>query len=859
MAFLLDFMDKLRSGGDEDEPGGFPDMNYVVGNTSGLDVGNIPTPIAQRVGDQAQIGGSVMEVQIYNPSTFHVDKEELISTINQLGIDISLHSEPNSGFASAYRTRGQQAQGYETVHSYFTNYLNELAIFKREVENREEVDFDITRINPHISTSPLPPLEERMASDVGLDPFGFQINDVTEEIYKRRSDAGQNIYENEEFLRRLYYTFFVEEVDFAFQYYNLFSRYSNKFDQEWEDVQRGATNEYYDWKTDEETEDMVEGIQEKIALLRTAQMQDRGISSVWIDITSESELSEPIPQFRVTEGSQGYEVEETGEIEDISEFFPNRRGGPGAASLNALSDPVYRLGDDEEDFILEQIIEAAGPMDGVSDEQKEQVDYDDDWGQRVKQELKSCLDELWKGNGEEKISIDAKIQALNSHFDIQQMKIQELAYENNDDVMDKRAEKVFMGRTDYFVKEGPEKEVHMDKHQQMLRNLFQNFEQQMWMEANIFYRIIPAWMKNSSALESDTHEGWEAPEFIWETLVENKWSGEFDLDMTDPDQPGGYFDALEKEEFKMDVAAAVSACFVWGHFTQKKSHFEISGEEHVEDTDGDHTWMEWMNRYGIGVNLEAMHGSPQQLLKIWRPKDIVTAARAINITARNELGEIHPELDDSIAKFTIDMEHTASFGVDPWKEMEHLIEQEQALADRDDHGAIVDREKPLAKIMRNYHLMKPGLESQQGTRHGPFDRGDRTLYTWLYHLVEAGFARNPEETAAIMYEQGEEKAETTYMARISMDLIELGVEPEELDPVNVSPEGDYDSRKEALIAKFFGIDKASTSVEWAKIEEHAFDPLQGLLEAEEFDYTYSGRAALSNDNRAGEWNQEEYK
>ncbi|MFB6241635.1 MAG: hypothetical protein ABEJ36_02420 [Candidatus Nanosalina sp.] len=854
MSFLLDFMEKLKPGGEESEGDsrGFPDMNYVVGNTSGLDVGNIPTPIAQRVGDQAQIGGSVMEVQIYNPSTFQVDREELISTINQLGIDISVHSEPNSGFASAYRTRGQQAQGYKTVHNYFSSYLNQLAIFKRTVENMQGVDFDITRINPHISTSPLPALEERMASDVGLDPFGFQINEMTEEVDNRRSEASQNIYENDEFLRRLYYTFFVEEVDFAFQYYNLFSRYSNKFDQEWEDVQRGATNEYYDWKTEEEPDNLIDGLQEKIALLRTAQMQDRGIDTVWLDIIDDAELDNPIPTFSWDE-EEG-ELNKQDDIEDLQELVGSLR------EFRSLSQELHQFQDDEEDFILENIISAGGPMQqGVPEEAKEAADYDERWAELVKEGVKSCLDELWKGNGEEKISIDAKIQALNSHFDIQQMKIQELAYENNAETMDKRAEKVFMGRKDYFIKEGPEEQVHMDKHQQMLRNLFQNFEQQMWMESSIFYKIMPAWMKNSNAVNNSKHEGWEAPEFIWETLVENKWGDEFDLDLTNPDDPGGYFDALEKEEFRMDVAAAVSACYVWGHYTQKKSHFEISGEEYVEDEEGDYTWMEWMNRYGIGVNLEAMHGDPQQLLKIWRPKDIVTAARAINITARNELGEIHPELDECIAKFTIDMEHTASFGVDPWKEMKRLIEQEEDLAKREDHGAIVDHGKPLAKIMRNYHLMKPGLESQQGTRHGPFDRGDTMLYTWLYRLVEAGFARNPNEEAAIMYEQGEEKAETTYMARISMDLIELGVEPEELDPVNVSTDGDYDSREEALIAKFFGIDEASTSVEWAKIEEHAFDPLQGLLEAEEFDYTFSSGAAVQNDNRPNEWKQEEYK
>jgi hypothetical protein len=62
-----------------------------------------------------------------------------------------------------------------------------------------------------------------------------------------------------------------------------------------------------------------------------------------------------------------------------------------------------------------------------------------------------------------------------------------------------------------------------------------------------------------------------------------------------------------------------------------------------------------------------------------------------------------------------------------------------------------------------------------------------------------------------------------------------------------------------LIAKFFGIDESSTAAEWAKIEQHAFDPLEGLLEAEEFDFTYSGRAATDSGTRPAEWMNEEYR
>jgi len=227
-----------------------------------------------------------------------------------------------------------------------------------------------------------------------------------------------------------------------------------------------------------------------------------------------------------------------------------------------------------------------------------------------------------------------------------------------------------------------------------------------------------------------------------------------------------------------------------GHFTQKEGHFKIENEEYVEDIETDTTWIEWMNEYGIGVNLEAMPGSPQEMYKIWRPKDIVAAARAVNITARNELDEINEDLDGMPAKFTIDLEHTATFGLDPWKTMDDLIEQEKDLAESKlakKYNLKVDADKPLAKVLRMWHLMRAGLEPQQGTLHGPWDRGDTQLYTWLYKMIDAGFARNPDEIAYIMYEVGGDDRGTVYTARIAMNLIELGVSPEDLDPAKVDP------------------------------------------------------------------------
>lgn len=910
MSFLIDSLKEKFDFEDnpDHDPGSF---NYIVGNTSGMDVtADIPSEIAQRVGQLAQRGGSVMEIKLENPTTFFIDRQALYETIEGLGLDVSFHSDPNVGYTSSYKTG--RGRGFDITHDYFTKYIQNYASFKKEVEERDNLTFKSGRINPHISTDNLPPLHERMADDVSLDPFGYKITELSEEVYRKKSQKGKNIYDNKEFLRRLYYTFLLEEVDYDFQYYNLFSRYSNKFEEEWIEARRAATNEYYNYQTDPENEE-VEGIygslEAKISVIRTASQSDKGIDTVWFSVLKEhGEFEGEVLEidFSISRGNGvEYSYSKNNKELEVSEIV-GRRNGEEALGLNPLPRVMYGLNerpeqaltpnveqDDNEfqEYAGSNFVELNG-LDNLEDldddDRREASEYIEektieivqdqgifeDNKEAIQKQVIEALDTLWTGNGEERMSIDAKIQALNSHFDVQQMKIQELAYElemedeSEEDGIEDHAEKVLMGEPEYFEKEGPEEDMDLDKHGELLRNLISaNFEQQIWMESNIFYRVIPAWMKVADE-ESDGHEGFDAPKFIWDTIVERRWGDEYDLDLRNPRADEGedpkYLDLLEENrEFRMDVAAASAAVYFWSHFTQIEDKFKIEGKEHVPMDEGHYTWIEWMNKYGIGVNMEAMAGSPNEMFKLWRPKDMVTACRAINITARNELEDIHEDLDGAPAKFTIDMEHTASFGVEPWHEMELLIEQEEWLADhQDDYNVKADEENPLAYMVRMYHLTKPGWETSQGTghTHGPFRKGDKELYEWLYKMVEAGFGKNSGEVAYVMYEVGGEQTGTVYQAQLAMDLIELNVAPEDLDPSKVDPNSEYDNEEEALMARFFGMDRPNFNREWAKIEEHAFDPLDGLLQAEGFDFTWSGSAAIEQGgNRPNEWKNEEYQ
>ncbi|MFT4867979.1 MAG: hypothetical protein ACI9LV_000592, partial [Candidatus Nanohaloarchaea archaeon] len=857
--FILSRLKENFDVSEEEEQEGFPDMNYLIGNSSAMDIGEVPTPMDERIGYAAQVGGSVMELQITNPATFTLERDAMISTIDQLGIDVTLHSDMNAGYTTAYKTGAGESYGYDTVEQYFTEYLQELAGFKKEVERRGNGEplFNIGRINPHISTSPLPALNERMAQDVAVDPFGFEINDYDENARKQRNKESRNIYKNPEFLRKLYHTLFLEVSNYPFQQYQTFASYSNEFDQEWLKAQHRAAEKLLKKETDT--------LDDIIGTILTARRQDQGIESAWLELIDDKSVGTEVPIYEIEFDTEGedlqYSIDKKGSFSGIKETLTALTGSdsPGLASVGRAVNQITEF--NVESIIINDQTDLArlrnsGKWGEIKADINSRIDREE-ISTKLESSIREALIELWGGNGggdpdKQYISQDAKWNALQSHLEIQQIRIFENAYNIGREEYDieELAEDVFSGAdmSLFDAKEREHIEDAEEMHEDMLERLLtgQQFQREMWKESKIFYQIIPAWMSSSSNDSHENHQGWDAPEFIWETVIESKWGEkeDIDLDLTDPRNgvDGGdnhFMDLLENDrEFQMDVAAAVGACYAWAHFTQRKNRFDLKGRdfglsqsEQSEVENKGWTWMKWMNRFGIGVNLETMAGGPQQKFKIWRPKDIAVTAHAINMTARKELDELNDEIDGRPAKFTIDMEHVATMGAPPMKEMERFFDQEDELAEERPELEI-DEDKPVAKVLRQMHLMDPGVEGQRGTYHGAFDRGNKQLYEWLYRFVEKGFTRNENEPGTVLFELAEHKGESSYMMRITMNMIELGIKPEEVTPDNVDPSRDeYKDEREALIARFFGMDKANYSKEWAKIEEHAFDPLEGLLEA----------------------------
>ncbi len=799
MAFLLDSL-KQKFSKDQEEEKGFSDMNYLIGNTSGMDIGqDVPSPLDQRIGRMAQIGGEIMEVQITNPATFQIDRPELFNVINQLDLDITLHGDPNIGFAGAYATRSQGAAGYNIVHRYFHRYIDQLAAFKYEVQQRDDLDFEVGYVNMHASNETIPPMEERLASDISVDPFGEQTIDI--------ADRGKqfNIFRNEEFMENMFDYWFLEVIEQPWQYYRqVFSDKSEDFRREWRDAREEIADSHY-------TGDLVQDVEDKVGLIQTAQQVDQGVETTFLDYCGEAEFSPfTIDQQTVRGGSRTITISTLADLQDIG-----RRGL--FSQIRMLSRDLHRIRSGNVES--EEITQNAGKIEAA---------------------LNDVIDRLWGMNGHDTdLSVEAKESALTRNYDIERSQI----FEQAEDKAEDAAREAF-AHEDWDVR------------REILENLASGRPRDEFLkESAIFLRIMPAWMQTADASYGEKHPGWDAPKFIWEAIVDDTFDGYEE-----------YQEYLnESRENVLNVLAAVGCCYIWGHFTQNPNKFtqdafKTNGFEPPELKDGDegiYTWVEWMNKFELKINLEAMFGDPGQLRRVWRPKDIAVACRAINKTAEKQSEDWAEEYKGAIAKFTIDMEHTSSYGVDPFREIETLIEQEKEMAKEGKTGA--NPEKPLADIIKTYHLTKPGWEQQSGHRHGPFARGDATLYKWLYRLVENGFARNPEEKGIVMFEVGGEYREEMYVIRVAMDMIQRGITPDDLDPDRVPLEGNYENVEQELLGRFFGMDRPNFNREWAKIEEHAFDPLKGLLETTEFDHTWSSRAAIERDNRPAEWKEEEYK
>jgi hypothetical protein len=157
----------------------------------------------------------------------------------------------------------------------------------------------------------------------------------------------------------------------------------------------------------------------------------------------------------------------------------------------------------------------------------------------------------------------------------------------------------------------------------------------------------------------------------------------------------------------------------------------------------------------------------------------------------------------------------------------------------------------LGKFLLVFHV---GAPKPYHPAHEPIDIGSEAqfwIYKYAYELRKLGFGAGENE-GIFIFERGGARGQTPAQfigqsaaaLRIIVEYLEKNVEPEKLPP------------------EFYGISPREILAEerqLAIIREHFFDPLKGLLQVPEEEYTFLGSKAIEKGKRPEEWKKEEMR
>ncbi|MDY6768673.1 MAG: hypothetical protein SVW02_01040, partial [Candidatus Nanohaloarchaea archaeon] len=316
-------------------------------------------------------------------------------------------------------------------------------------------------------------------------------------------------------------------------------------------------------------------------------------------------------------------------------------------------------------------------------------------------------------------------------------------------------------------------------------------------ESSIFRRIIPVWMP-----------------FAKQDPVREMWENITDQEFADHEEAINWLyreeEAMDQPRLEEDVIAAATGAYVWGHFTQVPPGYE---------KERDKSLLKLLEEADVYWSFESHMAGPAENARIWKPKDMIEVVKAINSTpveVKNDKGEFEERPVDR-TRITIDMEHIATQKIDPmW-----VIDPDEE-GEREGYKGLDDGDGEY--IMIN-HVTHPYI-TEEGHQHGPIRRGDTRVYRYLHKLVEKGMTKD-EKPTVVMYEIGSEKDETLYMLRLILNMIEHGIEPEQLvdeEAAEIINKEEPANLEEYLIQKFFGVTDTEVQHEWQEIHQHALDP-----------------------------------
>jgi hypothetical protein len=188
-----------------------------------------------------------------------------------------------------------------------------------------------------------------------------------------------------------------------------------------------------------------------------------------------------------------------------------------------------------------------------------------------------------------------------------------------------------------------------------------------------------------------------------------------------------------------------------------------------------------------------------------------------------------------------DQEHYLHNNLDPLNEIKSLQAELNS-----------SEEKDAGKYILVFHV---GAPKPYHPAHQPIDIGSEAQY-WIYRyafeLRKLGFGKNGNE-GIFIFERGGARGgqypaqfigQSAAALRIIIEFLEKEIEPEKLPP------------------EFYGISSReilSEDRQLAIIKEHFLDPLKGLIQVPEEEYTFLGSKAIEKGKRPEEWKKEELR
>lgn len=267
---------------------------------------------------------------------------------------------------------------------------------------------------------------------------------------------------------------------------------------------------------------------------------------------------------------------------------------------------------------------------------------------------------------------------------------------------------------------------------------------------------------------------------------------------------------IEDDDFRLHSyiwVSAVSAKYIWGHLNQEKNQGFNKGK--YPD------FKPILKKYNMPLVLETpmAHRGIEEWLRMPNPIQFYYLAKEVGI---------------EYIQIAIDLEHMLSVRLDPEKVFDVMPE---------DAGRFVT-------------VVHAGYPATLSPAHIPIPLGSEQqmyLYKMYYKLWKKGMGKTSE--CFLVFERGG------------------GQDPIQQSVIALRKIRDYllkDTRPEDLInhPDFFGIgvgEIASVERQMNAIQEHAWDPLRGLIVIPEETYTSLGKAAVEKGKRPEDWKKEEYR